>query len=74
PFQERREYVPVGFGRNIPVSHDPEKGLPAPGSFRTSLEVLVPPIPGGRLFSLVPEGAKKGLLGALRLSGDLRTV
>ena len=25
PSQDRREYIPVGFGRDIPVAHDPEK-------------------------------------------------
>jgi len=29
PFQDRREYIPVGFERDIPVAHDPEKACPA---------------------------------------------
>jgi hypothetical protein len=24
-FQDRHEYVPVGFGKNVPVFYDPEK-------------------------------------------------
>jgi hypothetical protein len=42
-FQERRKPIHGGFGRNIPVSHDPEKPSLQPRLRFDALPVLVDP-------------------------------